>query len=60
MKTDTNSTGFQVVFQGLRTLASIALIAGITVFFIQGGTGAFTQSWDNLANASTILNNFMG
>lgn len=60
MKTNMNSTGFQVLFQGVRTLISVSLIAGITVFFIQGGSGAFAQSWDNLANASAILDNFIG
>ena len=60
MKTNMNSTGFQVIFQGLRTVVSIALIAGITVFFIQNGTGAFAQSWNNLAQATDILMNNAG
>lgn len=60
MKTDINNVASQIIFQGLRTLASIILIGGIAILFVQDGTGVLVQSWDHLADASNLLANFAG
>ncbi len=60
MKLDINTTSSQIVFQGIRAFASLSLVGGMAILFIQGGTGVFIQSIDKLAEAGQILTNLVG
>lgn len=56
MKLDINTPSAQIVFQGARALISIALIFGMTFLYVQeGSNGVLSKSWDNLAQASSLI-----
>lgn len=61
MKLDLNTPSAQVVFQGARALISIALVFGITILYVQeGSNGVLSKSWDNLAQASSLISGLVG
>lgn len=61
MKIDLNTTPAQIVFQSLRALATITLIGGIAIVFIQTGTeNALSHTMDALSSAGDIIASYKG
>lgn len=60
MNIDLSRTSSQVIFQSVRSVATIVGLGGIVVVFIESGTGTFFETFDRLAQASDILTGMIG
>lgn len=52
-KSDTTLS--QVIFQSIRTMVTVIMFGGMTALFINGGSGIFEQSIENLENARLLI-----
>ncbi|HNQ92134.1 MAG TPA: hypothetical protein PKI93_04310 [Alphaproteobacteria bacterium] len=56
MNIDFSRTGHQIIFQSVRSVATIVGLGGMAVAFLEFSTGAFFVSTERLMQASDLLN----
>jgi len=60
MNLDFDQIETQLIFQSIRSLATVAGLAGVVVVLIESGTGTFFETLARLAHASEYISGLVG